>query len=240
MSSNEVSMLETPALVSPDDTHEQLPRSLSPFSRPVPDLFKAAFPESAPHKEQELPATSGEGGSSDDAPELPPDSLTGAPLERFNAIVIRNFVRLDSDRDGSITEKELQGRRVSMVNKDELQMLAWLNKNIGSLEYLGDFKPGFGRKDLDGFNRANEQGSGSLKFALRDYDVLFGAIGSVAGGGIYGWLTQASSLKKAGAAALIFAGSAAVHAGIYYLKDRPKIDCAINELNGLPNLADKP
>lgn len=212
--------------------------SSSPFyTRRVPSLFKDAYVSeqaASPKKAQELPNPN-ENVSAEQQPAKAPIPATGTSVERLGSYIKQNFAWLDADADGSLTDKELQVSLASTVNRDEMQMLSWMNKNIDALQFLGDLKAGVSNKDLDGLNRANEEGTGSLGFALRDYDLFYGGIGSVTGAALYGWLSKASNLRKAGVAAFILAGSAAVHAGIYYLKDRPKIDSAIDELKGLQN-----
>ncbi len=168
---------------------------------------------------------------------------TGTALERLNAYMNADFVKIDQDQNGTLSKSELEGSLATMTNKDEMQLLSWMGNNIEALQKLGDRQSGFSLEDLGGLDRAVNQGTGDIGFALRNVDWL--VRGGISAAGSYGSAAAAKAffnIPTSNKAALgytlaSFVGLTAIDTAGYYLFDRPKIDKAINELSGLTDLA---
>jgi hypothetical protein len=146
------------------------------------------------------------------------------------------LMRFDADRDWQLSKSEIDVAMSAKVNKDELRMLAWMGKNLGALENLGDQKPGFSRADLDVFSQMKEHGTGGWSNTTRNVDwTAIGAASALTTAVVPKLLrVPMNPLRFATLAAVSIVSDVVIKAGWYTYIERPKIDTAIEELNSLP------
>lgn len=167
-------------------------------------------------------------------------AASDSSVDRLYTYLSSDFVSIDSNQDGKLEKKELDDSLATMTNKDELQLLSWMSKNLGALEKLGDKESGITMNDLAGLNTAINKGTDDIGFAFRNTDWLNRGTSSVVGG-----MTGAFALAKIektafsvkgglGWTAAVLGSLTAIDAIGYYMFDKPKLDQALKELNEIP------
>lgn len=167
-------------------------------------------------------------------------AASGSSVDRLYSYLSSDFGSIDSNKDGKLEKKELDDSLATMTNKDELQLLAWMGKNLDALEKLGDKESGISMNDLAGLNTAINKGTDDIGFAFRNTDWLNRGTSSVVGG--MGGAFALAKLEKTafsvkgglGWTAAVFGGLTAIDAIGYYIFDKPKLDQALKELNEIP------
>lgn len=164
----------------------------------------------------------------------PDDTNSGSSLDRTNAFFKEHFRAIDGNHDGQISQEEVNGRLKTATCSNELRALSWLDKHMKAVGKLGDDTAGFSMEDLRAFNDAAQNGTGNIKWALKDINFIGRAIGSAAGPYIASRLLGRgmSTKEMLTMGALYFGVSTAVDIGWYYFVDRGKINEAIGDLNG--------
>lgn len=156
----------------------------------------------------------------------------GSALEQTNAYFNRQFRILDANHNGQISKEEVQERLKTATCANEMRVLSWLDKHMKTVGKLGDEKSGFSMEDLRAFDDAAKNGTGNLKWALKDINFSGKAFGAVAGPYIANKILSAgmSGREMLMMGAFYFGATTAIDIGWYYAFDRGKIDNAVQDL----------